>query len=164
MATSSSDLMLLEITDIKGNSKTKGYTDQIIVQSFSHGASIPLQYNTSNTERTAGKPSFTEVTFSKMSDLSTPKLYDACARGKKLGDAKIHVGRIENGEFMSVFEYVLTNAMVSNISTSGSNGIPRDTFSLNYTKITQDFTQQNADSTKKGTAAFVWNLESNTAA
>lgn len=158
------DVIILEIKDVKGNCQIDKYQGQIILQSFSHGVSLPLQMDTSNTERTAGRPNFTEMTFTKMSDMATPVLYAACVQGKKLGDAKIHIGRNENGVFMSVIEYVLTSAMVSNISTSGGGGIPMDSFSLNFTKITQDFTQQKSDSTKQGTANFGWDLETNKAA
>ena len=158
------DVIILEIKDVKGNCQIDKYQGQIILQSFSHGVSLPLQMDTSNTERTAGRPNFTEMSFTKMSDMATPVLYAACVQGKKLGDAKIHIGRNENGVFMSVIEYVLTSAMVSNISTSGGGGIPMDSFSLNFTKITQDFTQQKSDSTKQGTANFGWDLETNKAA
>ncbi|WP_085316753.1 Hcp family type VI secretion system effector [Derxia lacustris] len=158
------DVIILEIKDVKGNCQIDKYQGQIIIQSFSQGVMLPLQMDTSNTERTAGRPVFQEMSFSKMSDMSTPVLYAACVQGKKLGDAKIHIGRNENGVFMSVIEYVLTSAMVSNISTTGGGGIPVDSFSLNFTKITMDFTQQKSDSTKKGTANFGWDLETNKAA
>jgi type VI secretion system secreted protein Hcp len=160
------DVIILEIKDVKGNCQIDKYQGQIIIQKFSHGVRLPLQMDTANTERTAGRPVFTEMTFHKMSDMSTPVLYAACVQGKKLGDAKIHIGRNENGAFMSIIEYVLTSAMVSNITTTGGGvgEVPQDTFSLNFTKITQDFTQQKSDSTKKGTANFGWDLETNMAA
>lgn len=158
------DVIILEIPGVKGNCQIDKHTGQIIVLSFSHAVSLPMQHDVANTERTAGRPVFSEMSFSKMSDMSTPVLYSACAQGKKLGDAKIHIGRNENGTFMSVFEYVLSNAMVSSISTAGGGGIPMDNFTLNYTKITQSFTQQKSDSTKQGTADFGWDLETNKAA
>jgi type VI secretion system secreted protein Hcp len=154
-----SDIIILEIKDIKGNCTVDKYLGQIIVNSFNHSVSIPLQGDVANTERTAGRPHFSEMSFSKMSDISTPAIYTACSQGKKLGDAKIHIGRIENGVYMSVMEYVLTNAMVSSISTGGGGGIPSDSLSLNFTKIKMDFTQQNSDSTKKGNSSFGWDLE-----
>jgi type VI secretion system secreted protein Hcp len=42
--------------------------------------------------------------------------------------------------------------------------MPSDSFSINYTKIASEFTQQNSDSTKKGTASFGWDLATNKAA
>jgi type VI secretion system secreted protein Hcp len=158
------DTIILEIKDIKGSCELDGNIGQIIIQSFSHSASIPMQMDRSNTERTAGRPNFSELNFSKSSDIATPALYSACVAGTKLGDAKIHIGRTEGSKFMSLIEYVLTDAMVSNISTSGGGGQPSDSFSLNYSAISLVYSQQNKDSTKKGSAGFGWDLVKNIAA
>jgi type VI secretion system secreted protein Hcp len=147
------DVLLLEITGIKGNSDLKSHTDQIILLSYSHGVSLPMQHDRANKERTAGRPVFSEMSFSKMTSLATPLLYAACA----------HYGRNEDGKFMSVMEMVLGDAMISSINTSGGGGIPSDSFSINYTWITTAFTQQNKDSTKKGDAPFGWDLALNIA-
>jgi len=158
------DVIIIDITGIKGNCTFKGYTDKVILNSFSHGVALPMSGDPSNTERTMGRPQFSEMNFSKMTDQSTPLLYAACAQGKKLGTATIHIGRNEGGEFMSLLKYELTNAMVSNINTSGGGGSPSDSFSLNFTGLKTYFTQQNSDSTKKGTADFGWDLTLNAAA
>ena len=159
------DIIILQITDIKGNCELDGkFSGQIIIQSFSHSASIPMQMDRSNTERTAGRPNFSEMNFSKSADVSTPALYSACVAGTKLGDAKIYIGRTEGSKFMPLIEYVLTDAMVSNISTSGGGGQPSDSFSLNYSAISLVYSQQNKDSTKKGSAGFGWDLVKNIAA
>jgi type VI secretion system secreted protein Hcp len=157
-------LIILDIKDVKGNCTIDGYADKIILNSFSHSLSLPMSMDAANTERTGGRPVFSEMAFSKMTDQSTPALYTACAEGKKLGDATLHVGRNEGGKFMSLMKYTLSNAMVSNINTSGGGGMPADSFTVNFTKIKSEFTQQNADSTKKGTASFGWDLETNKAA
>jgi type VI secretion system secreted protein Hcp len=155
-----SDVLILDMgTTIKGNCNITGFLDKIIVMSFSHGASIPMQMDASNTERTAGRPMLSEISFAKMSDLSTTEMYKACTQGSKIGTATLHVGRVENGKFMSFFKYEMLNAMISSISTSGGGGIPSDSFSINFTKIKCDYTQQQSDSTAKGTGTWNWNLE-----
>ena len=158
------DIIILEIASIKGNCIIDGSVGQTIIQSFSHNVLMPMQMDRANTERTAGRPNFSEMNFSKMSDIATPALYAACVAGTKLGEAKIHIGRTEGSKFMSLIEYVLSDAMVSNISTSGGGGQPSDSFSLNYTTITQVYSQQTQDSTKKGSAGFGWDLVKNIAA
>ena len=156
------DTIMLVIKDMTGNCTIKGFEKAIILQHFSHGVTLPLTGDAANTERTSGRPQFSEMSFSKMTDQSTPSLYNACAKGDKLGDAVVHIGRNEGGEFMLLMKYTLSNAMVSNINTSGGGGgEPSDSFSINFTKITSEFTQQNADSSKKGTASFGWNLATN---
>lgn len=159
-----SDILILDLgTTIKGNCTITGFADKIIVLSYSHSVALPMQMDAGNTERTAGRPIVSEMNFSKMSDLATTELYKACTQGTKIGQAKLHVGRVEGGKFMSFFEYKLDNAMVSSISTSGGGGIPSDSFALNFTKITCDFTQQQSDSTKKGTGTWNWNMATNKA-
>jgi type VI secretion system secreted protein Hcp len=71
----------------------------------------------------------------------------------------MHVGRVQNGKFMPLIVYKMENAMISRISTSGSSGIPSDSFSLNFTKLQADYTQQASASTPKGSATFNWDLE-----
>ncbi len=155
-----SDVLILDLgASIKGNCQVAGYIDKVIVLSYSHSASIPLQMDAANTERTSGRPTFSELQFSKMSDLATTEMYKACTQGTKIGTATLHVGRVENGKYMSFFKYEMTNAMISNISTSGGGGIPSDSFSIAFTKIKCDFTQQTSDSTAKGTGTWNWNLE-----
>ena len=155
------DTIILDIKDMKGNCTVKGFENMIMLNSFSHGVALPLTGDTANTERTAGRPQFSEMNFSKMTDQSTPSMYNACAKGDKLGAATIHIGRNEGGIFMLLMKYTLTNAMISNINTSGGGGVPSDSFSINFTKIQSEFTQQNADSSKKGTASFGWDLATN---
>ena len=155
------DIIILEIASIKGNCIVDGFVGLTIIQSFNHSAAIPMQMDRANTERTSGRPNFSEMMFTKESDIATPALYAACVAGTKLGDAKIHIGRTEGKVFMSLIEYVLSDAMVSSISTSGGGGQPNDSFTLNYTKITQVYSQQNQDSTKKGSSGFGWDLVKN---
>ena len=156
------DTILLSIKDIKGNAMIDGYTDQIVIHSFSHAVMLPMGMDATNTERTLGRPNFQEFTLTKSTDQATPGLYAACSAGTKLGDATLCIGRNENGKFMLHMKYVLTNAMVSTIATSGGGDMV-DTLSLNFTQMTSEYTQQNLDSTKKGNASFGWDLSKNVA-
>ena len=155
-----SDVLILDLgSTIKGNCQITGYADKIIVLSYSHSVSIPMQGDVANTERTAGRPVFSEMSLQKMSDLATTEMYKACSQGSKLGTAKLYVGRVENGKFMNFLTYEMSNAMISNIGTTGGSGIPADSFSINFTALKCDYTQQQSDSTAKGTGTWNWSLE-----
>lgn len=154
-----SDVLILDLgKTISGNSTITGYADKIIVSSFSHSAYLPMGSDAGNTERTLGRPVLSEMSFSKSSDLATTELFKACTRGTKLGDATLSIGRIENGVYMNFMTYVMSNAMISQMSCSGGGGIPNDSFSINFTAIKADYTQQNADSTAKGVGTWNWDL------
>lgn len=155
-----SDILILDLgADIKGNCTLVGYADKLIVRSFSHSASLPMGSDAGNTERTVGRPVLSEMSFTKTSDLSTTELFKACTRGSKIGPATLHIGRVENGAYMNFMTYIMDNAMISRISCVGGGGIPSDAFSINFTKIKADFTQQKTDSSAKGTGTWNWNLE-----
>ncbi|GLK97007.1 Hcp family type VI secretion system effector [Achromobacter insolitus] len=154
------DTILLQIKNIKGNSTIDGYADAIILESLAHGVSLPMSMDMANTERALGRPSFTELTVAKVTDQSTPALYNACASGAKLGDATIFVGRNESGKFLLHVKYVLSNAMVSTIST-GMGGGSSDNVTLCFSKISMEYTQQAATGNKAGTASFGWDLATN---
>jgi len=159
------DVIIIDIPTIPGNSALNApFQGKILLNSYSHSVSLPMATDAANNERTMGKPNFSEMSFSKVTDKSTPMLYAACAKGQKLGKATVSIGRNENGNFMELLKYELENAMVSSITTSGGGNNPNDSFSLNFTGIKTYYTQQNADSTKAGVADFGWDLKANAAA
>ncbi|CAB3872680.1 Hcp family type VI secretion system effector [Achromobacter anxifer] len=155
------DTILLQIKNIKGNSTLDGYADAIILTTVSHGVILPVSMDMANTERALGRPTFTEMTFTKAMDQSSPALYNACASGAKLNDATILVGRNESGKFLLHVKYVLGNAMVSSISSGLGGGGSSDSFSLCFSKISIEYTQQAAAGNKAGTASFGWDLATN---
>lgn len=152
------DVLILNLGDIKGNCTIEKFAGQLIVSSFSHSAYLPMGSDAGNTERTLGRPVLSEMSFSKPSDLATTALFKACTQGTKIGPATLSIGRVENGTYMDFMTYVMDNAMISQMSCSGGGGIPNDSFSINFTKITATFTQQQADSTAKGKNTWTWDL------
>jgi type VI secretion system secreted protein Hcp len=153
-----SDILILDLGAIKGNCTLDGYIDKVIVSSFSHSAYLPMGSDAGNTERTLGRPVLSEMSFSKSSDLATTELFSYCTKGSKIGDATLNIGRVENGKYMNFMTYIMSNAMVSQMSCSGGGGIPNDSFSINFTKITATYTQQQGDSTAKGNNTWTWDL------
>lgn len=156
------DTIILQFKDVKGNTVIDGFKDGIQLMSFTHSVSMQMNSDTANTERTLGRPMFSEFSATKMTDQATPALYAACAAGTKLGDATISIGRNEGGKFMLQMKYVLTNAMIANISTGGGGSDMLDSLSINFSAMTSQYTQQNPDSTLAGTAPFGWDLSTNT--
>ncbi len=158
-------MIYLKIASIKGNCTEDGYKDQIMIDSFSHGLSNPLTAAIGNTDRSSDGPHFTNMSFSKVMDTSSPGLWQACAGNRKLGEATVSVTRIQQDKQMNTVVYVLGDAMIEDISTSGSSGndLPQESFTINFTTITSQVTTQVADSTKKGVAPFGWDLKENKA-
>ncbi len=153
-----SDVIILEYPSITGNCQITGHTGQIIILSYSHSAALPMQGDIANAERTAGRPILSEISLQKMSDQSTTELYKHCTQGKKAVEAKLYVGRVEEGNLKKFFTYTLKNAMISSISTSGGGGLPSDSFTVSFSSLQCDFLGQKTDSSDGGQKTWNWDL------
>lgn len=156
-----SEVLILDLgATVKGNCLIDGadFNEKIIVESYSHSVSMPMQNDASQAERTTGRPSFSEMNFTKTSDLATTEIYKACVQGVNVPKAILWVGRVENGKYMGFFKYELENAMVASMSTHGGGSLPMDNFSISFSKIKCEFTQQQSNSAKKGTGTWNWNV------
>lgn len=159
------DVIILDLPGIAGECLVKGFEEKIECLSFSHAVAMQMTSDPSNRERTSGKPNVQDFTISKYMDKSSPVLNQTCCEGKKIGDAKVSVGRNENGAFMPLMVYTLKDTMISSVSSASSGGDkPSETVTLNFTAIQWDYTAQKPDSTKEGTSGGKWDMKTNTAA
>lgn len=166
------DYMFLEVQDkvkINGESTLKGFENFIEIMSYSHGLSNPIQFTTSNTGRTTGRPSLQEMTVSKTLDATTPILNYNCCLAQNLGTTKIHLVRQDatsDGQNTNAIDYMvyeMTNTMISSVSVGGGGGgIPMETISLNFSKITWTYLSQKPDTGKEGNIVQFWDQATNT--
>lgn len=166
------DYMFLELQDtpkIDGESTLKGFEKFIEIMSYSHGVSNPMQFTTSNTGRTTGRPSFQEMSVSKTLDATSPLLNYYCALAQDLGTTRIHLVRqdaksdakLTNAIAYMVYE--MTKTMISSVSVGGGGGgIPMETLSLNFSKITWTYKPQTPDTGEKGQVVQFWDQGTNT--
>lgn len=156
-------MLLLKIESIPGDSLIPhaDAPNAIQVDSFSISMSRSLLSNVSNQERAAGEVHISEMNFSKPMDSASSALATSCADGKLLGDIELHVTRTVDTAEVTYLKYTLFDAMVSNISASGSGGdsLPHESFSINFTKITSDWTGQGPDTVPAGTAPFAYDMK-----
>ena len=160
------DTILLDIPGVPGQSTIKGFIDKIELLSFSHGVSLPMTSSPSAADRTSGRPNHQDLSVSKYVDLSTCLLINACNKATNLKTVKLTVGRNDtDGTLLAYLVITMENTMVSSVSTSGGGGgLPMESISFNYSKITWDFTEQKKDVGKKGNNQAVWDLSTNAAA
>jgi len=159
------DVILLNIKTIPGESQLKDYVSTIELLSFSHGVAMQVTGDPSNTERTSGKPNHQDLTVSKYVDLASCPLVAACNAATNLGEVVLTCARNDKGAVLPYLVYTLENVLVSSVShSSGSGDKPTETVTLNYTKISWDFTSQNSASGAKGNNGAVWDLALNATA
>jgi type VI secretion system secreted protein Hcp len=166
------EYMLLEIQDIvkiNGESTLKGLEKLIEIKSYSHGVSNPVQPTTSNTGRTTGRPHFQQMSVSKNLDATTPMLNYYCAQAKNLGTTRVHLLRQDasaGGTEVNASDYMvyeMTDTMVAAVSVGGrGEGIPTETLSLNFSKITWTYKKQKAETGEPGQIVQFWDQQNNT--
>jgi type VI secretion system secreted protein Hcp len=144
---------VLSIPGIVGESTQAGHPGGIDILSFSWGAS-----NTSSPLRNsggAGKVSFTNITFSKVIDRASPALFQACASRTLFRTATFYI--LQNAGTGDSAKITLTNAYVSSCNQSGSSGGgDAESISMNFAKISYDYTPQGAAILHMG-----WDLKKN---
>jgi type VI secretion system secreted protein Hcp len=156
------DTILLDIPDIPGQSTITDYADKIEVLSFSHGVAMQMTGSPSSSDRTSGRPNHQDLTVTKFVDLASCPLINACNAATNLKTVKLTIGRNDAGKLLPYLLITIDNTLVSSISTGGGGGgLPTETVTFNYSKITWDFTEQKPVTGKKGNNQAIWDLATN---
>lgn len=149
---------------IKGQTQVKGFEDTLEVNSFQFGVGIAVTSASTNQTRTGGHASFSEVSVTRTSDSATPQMLQHLAEGATLaGDTIITFTREDKGATLSLIVIKLTDVVLSGLSISSGGDEPMENFSLNYAKITLEYTKQKEEGGKEGVAPFGWDISLNEA-
>jgi len=157
------DVLIMDLgSKIKGECQLADYTDKVELLSYSHGVAQQITGDQSNTKRTSGKPNHQDFTVTKYQDLSSCPLINYCNSATVIPTVDIFIGQNEAGKVSVIFQYTLTNALVSSISVGGGGGgKPQETVTFNYTKINWVYKVQKSDVSESGQDSAVWNLATN---
>ena len=153
--------MFMKIGDIKGESKDKKHGKEIDVLAWSWGVS-----NSGNAQigggAGAGKVNVQDLSFTKYIDSATCPLLLAASNGKHYKEALLTVRKA--GEHP--VEYVkikMEEVLITSLSTGGSGGEDRltENVSLNFAKVSVDYTPQKDDGTADTTIPYSWDIAGN---
>ena len=158
--------ILLDVGDtstFKGESLIEGFEDLIVCESFSFGATQPLDLGR-GTNRTAGTMSISEIQLSRQHDLSSTPLLHAMFSGKVFDKVKINFLKAASAtdranDLFLVVE--LTEAIFSSVSYSGASGgsVMAESLSIGFVAIEFDYkVQKPADGTLDGSIKASFNL------
>jgi type VI secretion system secreted protein Hcp len=141
----------LKIDGIEGESMDAKHKGEIPLLSWSFGAA---QSGTSSHGSGAGggKVNFQDFHFVMTVNKSTPKLIEKCADGSHIKQAVL-VCRKAGGEQQEYLKVTFTDILVSSYQIGGSGGsdlVPSDQISLNFSKIEFEYKEQKADGTLGG--------------
>ena len=151
----------LKLTKIEGESKKKGFENQIDVYDFKFGVS----QSASSSEGLGGgsaKSDCKDLIVTKLIDKSTPILFLHSALGTPIPEAVLTV-RKAGGQALDYLVVTLKDVIVTNVATGGKSEDERvrEEISLSYAKITIQYKAQNADGTAGATIVKAYDLESN---
>jgi type VI secretion system secreted protein Hcp len=148
-------------TQIKGDSVVEAHDSWITCDSVQFGVGRSISMSGGGKDREVSNPSFSEVTMSKSTDISSADIYYQAVQGKSLGKAEIHFIQTGGTDSSQVFLKVeLTDAIVSSYSASSGGDRPSESFSLNFTKISYQYDAFTGDKVITGTAKN-WDVMAN---
>ncbi len=153
---------ILDLGDLKGESKDSKFPGCIDVDSFSWGVSNPTSFGAGGGGGT-GKASFQDIHFTKSVCKASPLLFLRCASGEhKSGkDAVLHV-RKAGKEQQEFYTLTLKEFAVSSFQSGGhSGGGIMESFSIGFTQINFEYKEQKPDGTLGPKAEGGWNVSTN---
>jgi len=156
------DNIFLNIPTIPGQTMQTGFAKQIECLSYSHGVSIQVTGDTTNSERTSGRPIHQDFHVTKYLDKATPLINQKCCEATALPSVIITIGRNDAGAVIPLIIYTLEDVILSSVSVGGGGGDkPVESVSLNYSSIKWDYTAQKEESGAAGTVSGSWDVSAN---
>jgi type VI secretion system secreted protein Hcp len=138
----------LKIDGIDGESQDKTHKNEIQILSFSFGATNSGTMAVGGGGG-AGKVHFDDFSITKSVDTASPKLMLACANGQHIKNAVLTC-RKAGKEQQEYLKYTFTDLLVSKFWLGGTEVVPTESVSLNFTKVEQEYKMQKADGTLGG--------------
>lgn len=137
----------LAIEDIPGESKRSGHEDEIVISTYSWGASRSA-FRNSGGQRESGLAEIQAMSLSKDFDASSPYLTLACIKAKNLGEVVLTLRKDQGDEHSDYLTITMTNTIVESYQTSGGGGgnpvdsltLSFDTFKIKYIQDADDLT------------------------
>lgn len=154
----------MRIDGIKGESMDEKHKDWLECSSVTWGIHQPRSATASTGGgHTAERAELSEITFTKLADLSSPILMQHCAMGKTIPKAKLEFMRADaQGERIKYFEIELKNVLIGHIEPSIHPGdILTEHVGLKFSKVKWKYTQQKISGGSGGNTAGGWDLSAN---
>ncbi len=140
-----SDPIYMNFPNIQGDVLTKGFDNQIQLDSFQWGVGRAISSPTGGTTREASAPSVSEITITKVMDKSSPLLLQSSLVGQPVGPVTISFVKQTGTGLVTYAQYTLENVLISGYSVSSGGDNPTESLSLSFTKVAFKFTPTNPD-------------------
>ncbi|MBZ2206460.1 Hcp family type VI secretion system effector [Massilia soli] len=152
------------IDGIKGESTDSTHQGWIECEAVSWAISQPRSATASTGGgHTAERAELSDITFTKLADLTSPILAQTCAAGKTIPKAKFEFMRADGqGERVKYDELELENVHIGHLAPSIAPGsIMSETVALKFSKVKWKYTQQKASGGAGGNTSGGWDAATN---
>jgi len=153
--------MFLKIDGIKGESVDHKHKDEINLLSWSFGATNQGTHHVGGGGG-AGKVNFSDITFTKHIDKSSPELLLHCANGKHIKSIELTC-RKAGEKPVEYLKIKLQDALISSYNTGGSNGeaLLTEHVSINFGRIDFTYSPQKVDGSADVGIVAAWDIAKN---
>ncbi|WP_426174464.1 Hcp family type VI secretion system effector [Massilia sp. TWR1-2-2] len=155
----------LQIEGIKGESADSAHPGWIEATGINWGVHQPKSATASTGGgHTAERAELSEISFSKLADISSPLLLQTCACGKTIPKAKIELFRADGtGARVKYFEIELENVLIGMVKPhlGGADSYLIENVNLKFSKVKWRYVQQKIGGGAGGSTIGGWDAAAN---
>lgn len=150
----------MKFDGVDGEFQDKDHKNWSVVESISQGHQKAGGGKTGASRR-GGDVQFSDISVMKELDKSSPKLAEACAKGKVFSKVEIHnTASYTDAGRVTYLAYELKNVQISSYQMSAAGeSRPIESLSLNFEEIKLTYTENDNAGKKKGNVEFEWKVE-----
>jgi len=148
----------LKLDQIKGESKVEGHVGEIDILDVHFNLNQPASMAYGGGGGT-GKVDFHDISFTKRFEKSSPVLMGKCADGTHIPNGLVTLRKAAgtDNKPLDYLKIKLEDILISSVTPSGlGSGDGMEHLTLNFAKITMDYTEQKDDGSKGDNVTFGW--------
>jgi len=156
--------IFLKVDGIEGEAEDSTHKNEIEVLSWSWNVSQQSNMHMGSGGGT-GKASVDDLTFEHYIDRATPNLVQYCLLGKHIKQAQMVV-RKSGGNPLEYLKLTMNDVLVTRVSPAGvatDESRPRETVSLSFSSMKQEYIIQNAQGGSGGAVTATFDIKKNAA-
>ena len=148
----------LTIKDVDGPSTSKEKAIDILAFSFGAQQTNTYQAGASGKEAKAGRAQVNDLTVTKVLDKTSPILFDHCVTGDILSEITLSYDKPVKDAQQDYFHIVMTDALITSVSLSGSQENPTETITFAFQKVKVGYAPEKDDGALDGMVYKGWDL------
>jgi len=128
----------LKLGDIEGEATEKSHSGWINVESMSSAVSRSIPNGAKDVQRSRGQTTVSDIRVVRQADKSTPKIVEACAKGKFFPEAQIEMCTNIDGKVKPYMSYTLKDVIVTShgfFANAAGDPTPSEEVTLSFTKV-----------------------------